>query len=77
MPGKEEVASATGMTTANGLILTRRWLAGLDFSRLEHSLVKILVASTGIIDMVLSFICSTINKIVTTIQSAAVISIFA
>ena len=76
MPGKEEVAITTGMRTANGLIVTRSRPAGLDFCLLEHALVKILVAGISIIDMVLLRICSTINQIVTTVQSTAIIIIF-
>jgi hypothetical protein len=53
MPGEEEVTSTTGMTAANGLILTRRRLAAPDLRPLEHALVEIFVITMAIIDMVL------------------------
>jgi hypothetical protein len=72
MPGKEEVASTTGMTAANGLILTRRRLAAPDLRPLEHALVEILVARMAIIDMVLFRICASINAIVAAVQSTII-----
>ena len=72
MPGEEEVASTTGMTAANGLILTRRRLAAPDLRPLEHALVEILVARMAIIDMVLFRICASINAIVAAVQSTII-----
>jgi hypothetical protein len=72
MPGEEEVASTTGMTAANGLILTRRRLAAPDLCPLEHALVEIQVTRMAKIDMVLFRVCTTIYAIVTAVQSTII-----
>ena len=72
MPGKEEVASTTGMTAAHRLVATRCGLATPDLGPLEHALVEIIVASMGYIDMVLFRVCATINAIVAAVQSARI-----
>ena len=64
--------NTTGMTTADGLITTLRWLAGLHFYRLEHTLAEILVAGTRDIDMVLFRIGSAVDAIVTAVKSTSV-----
>jgi len=72
MPGIEEVASTTGMGSAPCLIAVPAGLAGIDLYRLEHLSVKIGFACAGDIEMFLLRICSTINIIVTTIESASI-----
>ena len=72
MPGIEEITSTTGMGTAPCLITAPAGLAGTDLYRLEHLRVKIVFACAGDIEMFLLRICSTINIIVTTIESALI-----
>ena len=72
MPGIEEITSTTGMGTAPCLITAPAGLAGTDLYRLEHPGVKIGFACAGDIEMFLLRICSTINIIVTTIESALI-----
>lgn len=72
MPGIEEITSTSGMGTAPCLITAPAGLAGIDLYRLEHLGVKIVFARAGDIEMFLLRICSTINIIVTTIESASI-----
>ena len=60
------------MGTAPCLIAVPAGLAGIDLYRLEHLGVKIVFACAGDIEMFLLRICSTINIIVTTIESALI-----
>ena len=73
MPGTDNVASTTGMTT--GIILIGAQILGLgsrDVCILDQLIFKIFVAGATDIDMGLPSVGATINAIVTTIQSAFV-----
>ena len=76
MPGKDKVASATGMTTAIGLIGSQiLWFAGSDLCRTEHLPTEIIVASAADIDMGLFLVGTAKNAIVTAVESATVCSV--
>ena len=73
MPSKEEAASATGVRAALGLVRFQIYLfAGKDLYILEHPFVEIDATGMAEIDMVLTGVCSTVDAIVTAVESALV-----